>query len=133
MSAASAATAKATKAAEATKRCTAAAKEVAEDIAKHAEDVVGGHVLIVAACTTYSGKAELVIALTFLGVVEDIVCLGSLLELLFSFLLLGITLTSLAVGVILDGALLVCALYLCIAGCLADTQHFVVISLLHIV
>ena len=119
---ASSSSAEASEASETTAKAT-----TSEDVAKHAEDVVHRHAGAASETTLaiHSCKAELVVALALLGVVKDIICLSSLLELLLSLLVARI-----AVRVVLDGHLLVGGLYLGIRGCLADTKDFVVISLL---
>ena len=62
-----------------------------EDITEHGENVVHGETAAAeSAETTHLGtiKAKLVVAFTFLGIMEHIVSLSSLLEFLFSFFLL---------------------------------------------
>ena len=56
---------------------------------------------------THASMAELVITCTLVGVAKYVVSLGSLLELFFGFLVIGI-----AVGVIFDGHLFIGLLYL---------------------
>ena len=123
--------AKTTKAAKAAAERGSAAEEVAEDVAELREDVVHRHVLVAAACgTADTGKAELVIALALLRVMQHVVGLCRLLELGFSFLLLGLGLIALTVGMVFDGHLLVGRLDFLFSRVLRDAQHLVVISLL---
>ena len=105
-----------------------------EDVAEHGEDVVHRHATAesaertsVAGCTAHACKAELVIAGTFLGIAQHVVGFGCLLELFFRFLVARVL-----VGVVLDGFLAVCLLYLVGRCVLVDPQYLVVISFFHI-
>ena len=87
----------------------------AEYVAEHGENVV--HRKTAAAETAESAgglKAELVVLLAFLRVVEHLVGLGGLLEFLLGFLVAGV-----AVGVVFDGYLAVGGLDLVVRGLLA--------------
>src|ERR1035441_4457383 len=67
-----------------------------------------------------------VVGRAFLRIAQNAVSLRRLLEILF-----GVGVVRIAVGMELEGELAVCALDLRIAGVLADTQHFVIVSLRH--
>ena len=119
-----AAAAKAAKASE-TAKASATAHVATEDVAKHGEDVV--HVKPLAsetASATHAGMSELVVACTLVGVAENVVGLGGLLELLLGFLVARI-----AVGVVFDGHFLVGLLYLVFRGAFLYAKHLVVVSL----
>ena len=99
----------------------------AEDITEHGEDVVHVH-----AARTISARAaleglmtELVVALAFLRIVEDIIRLGRFLE-----LLLGRLVARIAVGMILHRQLAISRLDLIRGRRLRDAKDLVVISLL---
>ena len=94
---------------------TAKAAMTAEYVAEHGENVV--HAETAAAETAESAgglKAELVILLALLRVMEHLVGLGGLLEFLLGFLVAGV-----AVGVVFDGYLAVGGLDLVVRGLLA--------------
>ena len=77
--------------AEATEPSKATEASSAEEVSEATEDVLHGHTSTAEATSARGATAdtcmtELVIALALLGIAEYIVCLGKLLELLFSFL-----------------------------------------------
>ena len=118
----SATTTEATKSAEATM--------TTEDVAKHREDVVHRHILSAIAATssaTHASVAKLVVASALVLIAQHLVGLSSLLK-----LILGLLVTRVAVGVILDGHLLICFLDLVGRRLLVDTEDLVVISLFHV-
>ena len=78
----------------------------------------------IAAAAAECGVAELVVVAALVGVAQDLVGLGGLLELLFRFLVAGIL-----VGVELEGLLAVRLLDLFARGVLVHAQHFVVVAL----
>jgi hypothetical protein len=69
--------------------------------------------------------AELVILGSLVGIAQHIVSLGRFLE-----FLLGLLVTRILVGVILDGLLAVGFLYFICRGVLRNAKHFIVISFL---
>ena len=81
----------------------------AEDVAEHRENVVHVHrrTTEAAEATHRTVEAELVVLLPLLGVMQHVVSLSSFLELLLSLFVSGI-----AVGMIFDGYLSICFLYL---------------------
>ena len=97
----------------------AKAKTATENIAELRENVVEVEASSTKPAATKAAtggvKAELVILLTLLGVAEHVVGLGSLLELLFGFLVARVL-----VRVVLDGKLLVRVLDLVCTRVLAD-------------
>ena len=98
-----------------------------EEVAEHGEDVVHAHAAgaePAEALPVHAGVSELVVALALLGVVEDVVRLGGLLELLLSGLVARV-----AVRVVLHGELAVCGLDFVRRGRLGDAEHLVVVAL----
>ena len=82
----------------------------AEDIAELREYIVHRHSPEATACgrsSTYASMSELVVALAFLRVAQDIVCLGCFLELFFGFFVARIL-----VRMVLDCFFSICFLYL---------------------
>ena len=117
----------------ATKEVTKTAKstETAEQVTELAQDVFHRHASAIAATThLLAGKTELIITGTLVGVAEDVIGLGSLLELLLGGLFLGIGLALLLIGVVLDGQLAVSLLQVVGSGILVHAQYLIVISLL---
>lgn len=102
-----------------------------ENIAESGEDILHRHASgAVEAATTGAAEAlrahvvaELVVFGAFIGIGKHVVGLGRLLELLFSFLVVGV-----AVGVIFYGESAVGFLQLLGSGRFADAEHFIVIS-----
>ena len=81
-----------------------------EDIAELREYIIHRHSPEATACgrsSTYASMSELVVALAFLRVAQDIVCLGSFLEFLFSLFV-----SRVLVRMVLDCFFPVCFLYL---------------------
>lgn len=106
---------------------TGSAEEVAEDIAELREDVVHVHTLTAeAALAVDAGMAELVVASLLVGVAEDIVGLGSLLEFFLGILVAGVT-----VGVIFEGQLTVGLFQIVGGGVLVDAENLIIIALSH--
>ena len=104
----------------------------AKDIAKLREDVIHREAASKAATeaatatgsTRHTGVTKAVVTSTLLLVRQHVISLSRLLE-----LLLGLLITRILVGVILDSRLAVGLLYLIGIGVLLDAQHLVVISL----
>lgn len=108
------------------------AEASAEYVAEMLEYILHRHRALIETTATASGEAlrthvmsELVVALTFFVVAEDVIGLGGLLEFLLSFFVAGIL-----VGVIFDSKLAVGLLYLFGRRILCHTEHFIVIAFL---
>ena len=109
-----------------------AAEEVAEaseDVAEVREDVLHRHSALesAAAGAFERGMAEAVIFGALVGIRQDVVGLGRLLEFFF-----GLLVTGIFVGVIFDGHLAIRLLYLVGRRALRHAKHFIVISLCHL-
>ena len=123
--------------ARAAKTAEAAAKDVAENIAKvnpvaakaaetaKAAGAAGAAAVLGSVVGVNTGKAVLVVELALLRVRKHLVCLVDLLELFLGFLVAGVI-----VRVVLHGQLAVSLFDIRIAGRLGYTQHFVVITFL---
>lgn len=122
--------------------CAGIAAEVhtsAENVAELREYIIHRHSAgVVESTTAFAAKslrthivAILVILLTFLGVAEHIVSLGCLLKLLFGFLLLGLWVALVAVGMVLYGECAVCLFDFFRCGSFAHAKYFVVVSFIH--
>ena len=103
----------------------------AKYITEHREDVIHREAATSAeasktATTTRSVKAELVILLTLVRIMQYIISLSSLLEFLLSLFVAGIL-----VRVILYGYFAVSLLYLVVCGSLANAKYFVIVSFCH--
>ena len=104
-----------------------------ENIAESGEDILHRHTSgTVETATTGTAEAlrthvvsELVVFGAFIGIGKHVVGLGRLLELLFSFFVVGV-----AVGVIFYGESAVGFLQLLGCGRFTDAKHFIVISFL---
>ena len=120
-------------AATAAKEVTEATKaaETAKQVSELAQDVLHRHAATIASAThLIAGKTKLVITGALIGVAEDVIGLGSLLEFLLGSLFLGIALALLLVRVVLDSQFAIGFLQVIGSGVLLHAQHLVVISLL---
>ena len=120
--------------ARAAKTAEAAAKDVAENIAKvntvaakaaETAKAAGAAAVLGSVVGVNTGKAVLVVELALLRVRKHLVCLVDLLE-----LFLGILVAGVIVRVVLHGQLAVSLFDLRVGGRLGYTQHFVVITFL---
>ena len=120
--------------ARAAKTAEAAAKDVAENIAKvntiaaktaETSKAAGAAAVLGSVVGVNTGKAVLVVELALLRVRKHLVCLVDLLELFLGFLVAGVI-----VRVVLHGQLAVSLFDLRVGGRLGYTQHFVVITFL---
>ena len=123
--------------ARAAKTAEAAAKDVAENIAKvntvaakaaetaKAAGAAGAAAVLGSVVGVNTGKAVLVVELALLRVRKHLVCLVDLLELFLGFLVAGVV-----VRVVLHGQLAVSLFDIRVGGRLGYTQHFVVITFL---
>ena len=121
--------------ARAAKTAEAAAKDVAENIAKvntvaakaaetaKAAGAAGAAAVLGSVVGVNTGKAVLVVELALLRVRKHLVCLVDLLELFLGFLVAGVI-----VRVVLHGQLAVSLFDIRVGGRLGYTQHFVVIT-----
>ena len=111
-------------------KATEAAKTT-EQVAELTQDVLHRHAATIASAThLIAGKTKLVITGALIGVAEDVIGLGSLLEFLLGSLFLGIALALLLVRVVLDSQFAIGFLQVIGSGVLLHAQHLVVISLL---
>ena len=119
--------------ARAAKTAEAAAKDVAENIAKvntiaakaaETAKAAGAAAVLGSVVGVNTGKAVLVVELALLRVRKHLVCLVDLLE-----LCLGVLIAGVIVRVVLHGKLAVCLFDLGIACALGYPQHFVIITL----
>ena len=120
-------------AATSAKEVTEAAKtaEAAKQVSELAQDVLHRHAAAIATAThLLAGKTKLIITGALVGVAEDVIGLGSLLEFLLGSLLLGIALALLLVRVVLDSQFAIGLLQVIGSGVLFHAQHLVVISFL---
>ena len=115
---------------EASKASKASSPAVAEDVAKHGEDVIHGESASTEASTKASRvgtvKSELVILLALLWVVKHVVCFSCLFELLLSLFVARV-----AVWVVFDGYLAIGFLYFVFGGVLVDAQNLIIVSFCH--
>ena len=103
----------------------ATAKQVAKDATKLREDIVHIHAALTIGAF-HAGHTELVVAGLLIGIAQHVISLGSLLELLLSLFVTGVT-----VGMVLQSQLAVSLLQFLGRGILANTQYFIIISLCH--
>jgi len=102
------------------------AEKIAEDIAEMGEDVFVAGEAPTAHAALHAGMTEAVIAGALFGVAQDVIGLGSFLELLFGF---GVT--GVVVGMVAHGQLAIGFFDLVLAGAAVHPQNFVIVSLCH--
>src|SRR5262249_38045302 len=94
-----------------------------EDVAEGLEDLLKAPEAARLSALAHAGVAELVVDLALLGVAEDFVRLGRLLE-----ALLGLRVVLVAVGMELEGELAIRLLDLVLRGGARDAEDFVVVT-----
>ena len=105
--------------------------ESAKQVAELSQDVFHRHAAAISTAThLLASETKLVIAGALVGVTEDVIGLGCLLEFLLGSFFLGIALALLFVRVVLDGQFAVGFLQVIGRGIFVHPQHLVVISLL---